>query len=104
MLRGLDLADCVADIVINFIPLDEISEVHNHTECVAEWEWNDLIATYQFLYWNEFPQAAEQVVRTLIKDNKIVQYRLLGLDPPDCSHGIWVELDSVGRVIASVQL
>ena len=104
MLRGLDLAECVADIVINFIPLNEISEVYNHTECMSEREWKELIATYQVLYWNKFPQAAEQVVRVLIKDNKIVQPRLLGLDPPDCSQGYWLELDSLGRVIAHVQL
>ena len=104
MLRGLDLAECVFDIYDKFIKLDEISEIYSDTECLSKSDWDKIIGKYQATHWGRFPQTAAMIMNRLIETNKIVQPKLMGVDVPDTTNGYWVELDSVGHVIAYVQL
>lgn len=91
-LIGLSLSRCVADICNGKIRVEQVSAIVAATR--AE-DIRELIPLYNapFCPWSKFPREQIEMVLTQL-EGRIIQPRLLGLDPPSQAFGWWVDTTS----------
>ena len=91
---GLSLSFCISHICRGKIALEDVDKLIVGVNCPDESVWQEVISDYKESYWYGFADQAEEVVRRLRTEGKIIQPRLT--DPyryPMISNGIWVSLE-----------
>lgn len=86
---GLSLSFCVADICRGKVNLEQVEKIVTGTMAGPN-EWDDLLAEYKKIYWQEFPKKAEAIAQQLMKEGKIDQPRLRGEEARNIPDGHWL--------------
>lgn len=77
-LKGNSLSFCVRDIAAGLVAEDEISQIIAGTRCPDEKTFRLVVNSYKEVYWDEFPDEAEEIALRLYADGKIDQPHLRG--------------------------
>lgn len=78
LLRGLSLSFCIRDIIEGRVEADDVAEIRAGTYIATEEDLEDVIRSYQRLYWGADPERAAQLVREFFAEGIVVQPRLHG--------------------------
>lgn len=91
-LIGLSLSFCAPSICRGEVSLENVQKIVAATKFSTEVDWQAGISSYQESYWYDFPEEAEQVVKSLYAQGKIIQPRLQNNDhfPSIGNRVIWV--------------
>lgn len=89
---GLSLSFCVSRICRGEVALEDVEKLIVGVRCPDEEAWAEVVSDYKESYWHDFPDQAEEVVKTLRAQGKIIQPKLQ--DPPRypmTADGVWVD-------------
>lgn len=79
---GLSLSMCVGDVIAGLIDEAEIHGIVAATAAGTPEDVDKLMADYRELYWQEDPDVAEELARTMLADGRVYQPRLEGKPMP----------------------
>jgi|GEM_PF-2111518 hypothetical protein len=93
---GLSLSLCVADILRGKVKEEEVKEIIAGTRAQDKEAFDELVRSYQFIYWNDDPEAGAAIAHRFYAAGKIKQPRL---EKEFASHNIadghWLREDQV---------
>jgi hypothetical protein len=86
---GLSVSFCIKDIAMGKVSIDDVERIEAGTHAETDADWEEVIKAYRELYWQEFPDAAEAILRDLFAQGKIEQPRLHGAPIRNIGGGHW---------------
>ena len=79
---GLSLSICVNDIIHEQVDLATVDGIVTASAARTPEELDALLTDYREIYWRDDPDAAEEIVRSMLARNQIFQPRLEGKPAP----------------------
>ena len=88
---GLSVSFCVSDICRGKVALEDVEKIVAGTKAESDEDWDAVIEMYRKVYWREFPDEAERIIRQLISEGKVDQPRCRGGEAHNIAGGHWIQ-------------
>ena len=89
---GVSLSLCIKDMIEDKIKFSSVKSIIAGTRIVSKGDLEHIYDTYCQFYWKDKPTAARNMLFALWRAGKVIQPKVLGLDPLNISGGHWFEL------------
>jgi len=87
---GLSFSFCVRDIALGHIQLNEVEKIVAATAADSPAAWEELLASYKEMYWDDNPVECERIARHFIDNGLVEQPRLSGQEAHNIAAGHWL--------------